>query len=108
MGLGDILMVCVVEMLLKFCVQRERPPYAKQGTFYILPGEWWSFPSGHTLRATYLARRASELFSTSGSALASFPHVLPSLLASWAVLVGWSRVAKGKHSPLDVTAGLIF
>merc|ERR1712232_1543210 len=35
--LGDILMVCVVEMLLKFCAQRERPPYAKQGTFYILP-----------------------------------------------------------------------
>jgi len=109
--LGDVLMCCVIEMGLKFCFRRERPPYAMQSTYCILPGEWWSFPSGHTLRAAYLARRvvlSPSLFSTLfGPSFATSP-VGPMLLGLWAVLVGWSRTAKGRHFPCDVAAGLIF
>jgi hypothetical protein len=44
---GDVAMGCAVEQVCKAVVRRSRPPYSKQGTFYCLPGEWWSFPSGN-------------------------------------------------------------
>mmetsp|Transcript_61213 Transcript_61213/g.171207 ORF Transcript_61213/g.171207 Transcript_61213/m.171207 type:complete len:386 (-) Transcript_61213:101-1258(-) len=108
--LGDVLMCSVVEMLLKFCVQRSRPDYAKQSSFYILPGEWWSFPSGHSFRAAFLVRRAAadpRLLAALFGEPAASTAVLPWLLAFWATLVGWSRVALGKHFPCDVAAGLL-
>jgi len=108
--LNDVMMCCVVEMGAKFCVQRDRPSYAHQGTLYILPGEWWSFPSGHSMRAAYLAHRLvrspflrAAMF---GPSLAS-SALVPCASYVWALLVAWSRVAKGRHSPCDVLAGLL-
>lgn len=108
--LSDILMCCVMETGLKTCVRRNRPTCAKQSTYYILPGEWWSFPSGHALRAAYLARRATAASSLLGAvpgASAVNSIAIPFLIYLWAILVAWSRVAKGRHSPLDVLAGLL-
>uniref|UniRef100_A0A7S2BZB0 Phosphatidic acid phosphatase type 2/haloperoxidase domain-containing protein n=1 Tax=Alexandrium andersonii TaxID=327968 RepID=A0A7S2BZB0_9DINO len=94
---------------MKFCVQRVRPRYAKQSTFYILPGEWWSFPSGHSMRAAYLAHRFSVTPSLQaailGPAMAG-SAAIPALAYAWAAMVGLSRVAKGRHSPFDVLVGL--
>lgn len=108
--LNDVMMVCVIEMGMKFCVQRDRPAYAPQGTFYILAGEWWSFPSGHSQRAAYLAHRLclnASLRATIFGPWMAGSALLPYSLYLWAVLVGLSRVAKGRHSPLDVTVGLV-
>lgn len=107
--LNDVMMVCVIEMGMKFCVQRDRPPYAPQATFYVLPGEWWSFPSGHSMRGAYLAHRVSASRSLRAAVFgAAFADVACAawLLYSWAAMVAWSRVAKGRHSPCDVLVGL--
>lgn len=107
---GDVLMCCVVEMGLKAIVRRDRPAYAKQATFFILPGEWWSFPSGHSMRASFLARRLSI---DAYLRIAVFgPVVGPAMYLTcavyiWAASVAWSRAAKGRHSPCDVVAGYI-
>lgn len=107
--LGDILMCCVIEMGLKFCFGRDRPSYAKQGTFYILPGEWWSFPSGHAMRAAFVTERLladSSLFATLFGPYLANSFVAACILRLWAGFVAWSRVAKGRHSPIDVIVGL--
>jgi len=107
--LGDVMLSCVIEMLLKFVFQRRRPTYATQATFYILPGEWWSFPSGHSQRASYLVRvllqRDALREAIFGVTLAQ-SSLFCCLLFAWAIGVAWSRVAKGRHFPLDVLAGL--
>jgi len=108
--MGDVMMCCVIEMGLKFCVQRDRPAYARQSTFYILPGEWWSFPSGHAMRGAYLAQRMTSSpvlrLALLGPWLAG-SAVPMYIMHLWGMLVAWSRVAKGRHSPLDVVAGLL-
>lgn len=112
--LADVLTCAIIETGFKCCVRRERPQYAKQGTWYVLPGEWWSFPSGHAMRATFLVQRLLRsptlLAALLGPRFAtSSPghSVLTALLWIWALAVGWSRAAKGKHYPADVTAGLL-
>lgn len=110
--LGDVMMCCMLELALKFAFKRTRPTYAAQSSFYILPGEWWSFPSGHTMRAAYLVRQLQVNPSVSEAVLGSAPEAVSSLvywsLSVWAVAVGWSRVAKARHFPTDVAAGLAF
>lgn len=76
---------------MKAAFRRVRPDYVRQSTFYCLPGEWFSFPSGHTMRAAFLARRLL------GDGPGPWSYVL---------LVAWARVARGKHFPLDVAGGL--
>ena len=41
------------ESLCKWLFRRIRPKYSVQSEFYSISGEWYSFPSGHALRAFY-------------------------------------------------------
>jgi hypothetical protein len=89
---------------LKLFFQRSRPKYAEQSHFVSIVGEWFSFPSGHSLRAFYF------IFWISRSKFVKLLEpVLPipraRMCIPWAVGVAWSRVAKGRHFPLDVLAG---
>ncbi len=44
--------VCIMaEQLLKFFFQRARPPWTAPQKQWVVPAEWLSFPSGHSLRA---------------------------------------------------------
>lgn len=66
----------------------------------------YSFPSGHSQRAFYF------IFWFSRS---KFIHLLRPIFFAplaiscvpWAIGVAWSRVAKGRHFPLDVLVGAI-
>ena len=103
---GDLGLVSFAEQSLKLFFRRPRPRYAKQSTFYILPGEQFSFPSGHTMRAFYFA-------ASLGSPLWRFylfdAEPAPLTLALFAFLLAAgtavARVAKGKHFPSDVLGG---
>eukprot|EP01062_Namystynia_karyoxenos_P066625 TRINITY_DN60533_c0_g1_i1.p1 TRINITY_DN60533_c0_g1~~TRINITY_DN60533_c0_g1_i1.p1 ORF type:complete len:316 (+),score=82.80 TRINITY_DN60533_c0_g1_i1:69-950(+) len=109
---GDIAMTCAVEMPLKIVFRRRRPAYAQQPTFFCLFGEWWSMPSGHTLRAAFVANSIPRYCSTvlcpttgaclvRGCEMAAMRVVAP----LWTVAVGLSRVAHGRHYPFDCVAG---
>lgn len=83
--------------LIKLLPRRERPTYAKQEKFFVTNGDKFSLPSGHTLFATVMMRLA-----TGGPDTSSF-HKTMGMVAL--ALVGWSRVAKGRHYPVDVIVG---
>lgn len=94
------------ESILKLFFQRQRPKYAEQSHFVSIVGEWFSFPSGHSLRAFYFVFWISR---------SRFVKLLQPVLLiprarmcmPWAIGVAWSRVAKGRHFPLDVLAGAV-
>eukprot|EP00040_Diaphanoeca_grandis_P027337 m.155441 g.155441 ORF g.155441 m.155441 type:complete len:320 (-) comp30936_c0_seq1:207-1166(-) len=74
----------------------------------MIPGDQYSFPSGHTLRAFGCARIlvGDPLISSEiGSRLGVTNNVGVTLLLALAFTIGWARVALGKHSILDVVGG---
>ena len=95
-------------MVGKLAVTRPRPPYAEQNVeTYVIPGEVWSMPSGHAIRAGCLAfwlaygKNAALICATAGVPVPRLAATLP-----WAILVGLSRIGKGRHFPSDVLVGL--
>lgn len=104
---GDLGMLSFVEQVLKLARGRRRPHYAKQSTFYVLQGEHFSWPSGHTMRAFFAA--TNLVFSRPWHAALGFRPGLPLALfaASAALATAFARVAKGKHYPSDVVAGAV-
>jgi len=100
-----------VETSLKLIVRVPRPSYRKQKPLsdVIIPGDQFSWPSGHSIRAFAAARApfASPSLHRLGWSLAAAPAapVLEVLLLVVALFAGWSRVALGKHSLLDVISG---
>ena len=100
---GDLGLLTFVETSIKAFVGRTRPPYARQSVFYILPGEQFSFPSGHTMRAFYFATSlaVSPLWQLY---LGRTPPALGVAIATGTAL---SRIAKGKHWPSDVVGGAV-
>ncbi len=60
----------------------------------VIPGDQFSFPSGHTSAAFLVA-----------SVLAAYFSGISLLVYGWAALVGWSRVCLGVHFPSDTVAG---
>lgn len=100
---GSAMVGTSTESILKLIFRTTRPYYAKQSTFHSLLGECYSFPSGHTLRAFYWM-----FWLTRGRfvrLIVHFPRAR--YFIPWAIGVGWSRVAKGKHWPIDVFVGAI-
>jgi len=97
--------VCIfAESMFKISFRRTRPPYAVQSKSYCIYGEWWSFPSGHALRAFYFPFWLSRSrFVKLIAPVIVFPRARR--LIPWALAVGFSRVAKGKHYPVDVVVG---
>ncbi len=86
--------------------RRKRPLYAEQSKFYCIYGEWFSFPSGHSLRAFYaLFWLSRSRFVTLLAPFIRFPNAFS--LFPWALGVGISRVVKGRHYPIDVLVGSI-
>lgn len=82
---------------LKRRVQRSRPFEADRGVpSMVVPGDAFSFPSGHTATATLMATLTAGWLPALG---------LP--LLAWASLVALSRVVLGVHYPSDVAAGAL-
>ena len=51
---GDVGAVALMEQGCKFVFKRPRPNWRKPNLYYCMPCEWWSFPSGHAMRAGFL------------------------------------------------------
>lgn len=90
-----IIIQAVIVILIKFAIRRRRP----EGTW----GEVYrktdphSFPSGHAVRAVMLA------FMAWGLNL----YPLNWILAFWAPIVSYARIALGLHYIIDVVAGWV-
>lgn len=109
-GLGiKILYILLISMfinqVLKYSLNVQRPPTLSnridklpQIIGYLVEGEGPSLPSGHT--------QISTTFWTS-LALSTYSKVVVVAMVSLPMLIAYSRVALGMHSPLDVVAALI-
>lgn len=101
---GSCAVCTTVESFLKFFFQRTRPKYAKQSESYCIFAECFSFPSGHCMRAFYfLFWLNRSVFVKLIAEFVIFPDA--NRMVPWAILVGWSRVSKGRHFLLDVFIG---
>lgn len=97
----------LIEILAKLAFSRPRPTYARQKQRSDLPGEAFSFPSGHSLRAGMAACwLVSNPHARLMLAAAGLPTPQPALAALWACAVATARAALGRHFPLDCLCGL--
>lgn len=83
--------------ILKKGCRRNRPPEALPNyKSVIVPGDQFSFPSGHTSAAFLMATLLSTMAPNIGIAF-----------FLWAASVGASRVVLGVHFPTDTLAGAV-
>ncbi|EFJ18828.1 hypothetical protein SELMODRAFT_111947 [Selaginella moellendorffii] len=113
--LGFVLDVLLVASI-KTIVRRPRPIYNK-GMYVISSVDHWSFPSGHSSRALFMAtffwlKAASSISSSSSlppspprASLLEFVVTVEFLALSWAVATAISRVLLGRHYVMDVFVG---
>jgi hypothetical protein len=96
----------VMETVIKLVLRQPRPAYGKQKPLSdtLIPGDQYSFPSGHSLRAFAMARVASQSPSLGAAGLLVTGNWEFVLLAI-ASVSAFSRIGLGRHSPLDVIAG---
>lgn len=118
---------CLAESAMKLIIRRARPPqyYFKQKdpdatipsfenmhklprppTGVMLPGDQYSFPSGHTIRAFGLARMLVKdplMVQTFDNFFQKYEVILLCVAAS----VGWARMALGRHTLGDIIGGAL-
>lgn len=112
--IGSLFLV-VVELFLKSLFKRKRPALKSNSHPRFIHAENFSFPSGHTLRAFYIAASISNNFLPLLSNHGPTRHIfqsrfgsifsLPLTLFLWSSGVALSRVAVGRHFVLDVAGG---
>lgn len=106
---GDCGAVCLLEQFIKAVFRRPRPLWLKKKAFYCMPAEWYSFASGHAMRAAYCS---VILIRPDYSPLPflGVPHhsqLLLSFLIVWMGAVAISRICLAKHFATDVIAGVV-
>lgn len=87
------LLYCVLK---KSCKRNRPADILDDFTSFICPSDQFSFPSGHTSGAFFMAYCLSE-----------FAPQISASLYSWAVLVGMSRIFLGVHFPTDTVMGAL-
>lgn len=93
-------LVAAIELCVKPIVGRQRPALPTNLHPRFIKAENFSFPSGHTMRAFFAASYISFR--------CSFNFLYGLSLFMWAFLVGFSRVATGRHFFFDCVAGAVF
>lgn len=84
-------------LIAKSLFKRNRPPEAIPGfKSAIIPSDKFSFPSGHTSAAFFVACALSFAYPP-----------LAWILYPWAICVGSARVVLGVHFPTDTIAGAL-
>lgn len=91
-----ITLCAAVELTIKPIVGRARPPLPVNDKARFIAAENFSFPSGHTLRAFFVALFAINHWG-----------VHPLLGLSWATVVGVARAQLGRHYLSDCFGGAI-
>lgn len=81
---------------IKNVCRRERPPTALKIPSFIIPADRFSFPSGHTSAAFFVA-----------TLVGFFYPICDLIMIPWAILIGMSRVILGVHFPTDTLIGAI-
>jgi len=101
-----VCLALAIEEAMKGIFCRQRPQYARQSTFTCLPFEHYSFPSGHALRASFLAFRGAAVLPLVVTVGTTDVPKIEFAMTTWVLSAAWSRVALGKHFPSDVAAGV--
>uniref|UniRef100_K3WMH7 Phosphatidic acid phosphatase type 2/haloperoxidase domain-containing protein n=1 Tax=Globisporangium ultimum (strain ATCC 200006 / CBS 805.95 / DAOM BR144) TaxID=431595 RepID=K3WMH7_GLOUD len=100
----DLLVIIVLKLIFK----RARPPHHQTDGRFVGPDQH-SFPSGHATRVGCIIGLIFYLSHTHPSIVREFflmsPNALCPLIVVWALWIGFSRVALGRHYPSDVAAG---
>mmetsp|Transcript_22258 Transcript_22258/g.37208 ORF Transcript_22258/g.37208 Transcript_22258/m.37208 type:complete len:203 (+) Transcript_22258:131-739(+) len=92
--IGFLLDLCMIG-LLKFVFRRPRPVYNKDDMHIVVSVDKFSFPSGHSSRAMFIAAMA----------YICIPSSLRYVVMTWSAMTAMSRVILGRHYLGDVSVG---
>lgn len=101
----DVGIVGLLETATKLFFRRTRPAWSTRMPLSVVLGEIYSFPSGHAMRAAYIA--AVLCNPSCGPTWVSTVGGYQALPLMWAIGVGTSRVILAKHFLSDSIGGFV-